>query len=51
MYEATFFLTNISPDTYFYCEPCVADIFNVDESDMGVGAVFVQGPDGCVSPC
>ena len=39
-----------SPDTYLNREPSVADILNVDESDVRVGAVFVQCPDGCVCP-
>ena len=36
------------PDKDFNCEPCITDVFYVDESNMGICAVFVQSPDCCV---
>ena len=33
------------PDKYFNGEPCIADVLNVDEGDVRVGGVLVQGPD------
>ena len=32
------------PDKYFNGEPCIADVLNVDEGDVRVGGVLVQGP-------
>ena len=38
------------PDTNLYGEPGIADVLNVEESVVRVGAVFVQAPDGRVLP-
>ena len=40
------FQFKIVPDDYFYREPGITNTFNVEESIMGVGAVFVQCPGG-----
>ena len=38
------------PDTNLYGEPGIADVLNVEESVVRVGAVLVQAPDGRVLP-
>ena len=38
------------PDTNLYGEPGIADVLNVKESVVRVGAMFIQAPDGRVLP-
>ena len=41
---------SLLPDANFYCEPGVADVLDVEEGVMRVGAVLVEGPHADISP-